>query len=220
MIENKRVKFALDLGLNILIIVGLALVIRTYLVSPFHVYGPSMCDTLNFIDEECVDTYGEYIIVNEIVYHEFFGESISNPKNGDVIVFRPPNGNKDFFVKRIIGSPGDKIKIQDGLVYRWSNIEEKYVKLDESSYLSKENLGRTFIPGKESEEFEVPEDSYFAMGDNRTRSTDSRVCFRAVSSAECTGDQEMAFVPRKNIRGKAWVVFWPPKYARSIKSEG
>lgn len=210
------VKFVLDLVLNLAIIVVLALVIRTYIVSPFHVFGPSMCDTLNYIDDECVDTYGEYIIVNEIGYQNFFDKSITKPKFGDIVIFRPPGEEVkgQYFVKRVIGVPGEKIRIEDGLVYKW--IDGKFEEIDESDYLNSTNLGRTLLPGNSYKTFDVPEGSYFVMGDNRARSTDSRHCFGKTSNASCDGTNELSFVPKENLRGKAWVVFWPLNKIRAL----
>jgi signal peptidase I len=202
------VKFLLDIIVNLAVIVVLALIIRTYIVSPFHVFGPSMCDTLNYINDECVDTYGEFIIVNELGYQSFFGRSLSEPKVGDIVIFKPPNDDKgQYFVKRVIGVPGDRIKIEEGLVYKWE--DGSFEEFDESAYLNKTNLGRTMLPNNASKTYEVPDGSYFVMGDNRARSTDSRHCFGKVSTTVCSGSNENAFVSMDEVRGKAWVVFWP-----------
>lgn len=212
---NESVRFFLDLIFNLVVIVVLALLIRTYIVSPFHVFGPSMCDTLNYIDNECVDTYGEYIIVNEISYQSLFGKSLSHPKVGDIAIFKPPADEKgEYYVKRIIGLPGEQIKIEDGLVYKWS--EGSFELFDESAYLNSTNLGRTLLPSNGSKTYTVPENAYFVMGDNRARSTDSRHCFGKVSLAKCNESSEMAFVPKENLRGKAWVVFWPFNKVRTL----
>src|SRR4051794_23125522 len=90
--EQQRaiVAFIIDIIVNIVVIIALVFIIRTYLISPFQVYGPSMCDTLNFLDNECDHGYGEYIIVNKAVYQNFFGWQVGTPQRGDIIVFRPP----------------------------------------------------------------------------------------------------------------------------------
>ena len=119
--QNKFVTFLLDLGLNLLIVFGLVFIIQTFLASPFKVFGPSMCDTLNYLDDECVNGYGEYIIVNKLVYKDFFGWSLSGPDRGDVVVFHPPHTDQDFFIKRIIGIPGDTIKLIDGKVFLFND---------------------------------------------------------------------------------------------------
>jgi signal peptidase I len=92
----------LDVLLNIVIIVAIVGLIRTFLVSPFQVEGDSMVDTLED---------GEYIIINKLTYY------IGQPQRGDVVVFRPPNDHSKHYVKRIIGVPGDEISIRNGFVY-------------------------------------------------------------------------------------------------------
>lgn len=206
-----------DFVLNAVIVLVLAFGIRTYIVSPFRVFGPSMCNTLNYIDDKCSDGYGDLMLVNEFVYQDFFGFKVSAPAVGDVIIFRPPERRDQFYVKRIIGVPGDRIKIEGGYVYKWS--DGGYVLLDESSYLSDENYGQTFLARTEqSAEYVVPEDSYFVMGDNRNRSTDSRRCFITSFGGTCTPDSPDVFITTKDIRGKAWIVLWPLQNTSMIKN--
>lgn len=102
------------------------------------------------------------------------------PERGEIIIFRPPLEIKRNYIKRIIGVPGDKIEIANGEIYlNDKKLEESYVK-----NRSHENMSPTI----------VPDDSFFVLGDNRPNSSDSRY---------------WGFVPRKNVVGKAWVVFWP-----------
>ncbi|MBI2453767.1 signal peptidase I [Candidatus Peregrinibacteria bacterium] len=186
--------------------------VRTYLISPFQVYGPSMCDTLNYVNETCQEKFGEYLIVNKAVYYPFFGKRFGTPKRGDIVVFHPPQNKKDYYIKRIIGLPGEKVIIQSGKVIIASLIGDKEygkgVELPES-YLSAENRGKTLTyPSQLIAEYVVPEDSYFVLGDNRRKSTDSRTCFRIQGSRECD-DEKNHFLPISMIEGKAWVVLWP-----------
>jgi len=103
-----------------------------------------------------------------------------SPGRNEIIIFKPPIGIKRNYIKRIIGIPGDKIEIVDGKIYvNDQALEEPYVK-----YRSSEDIPSTI----------VPTDSFFVLGDNRPNSSDSRY---------------WGFVPRKNVVGKAWVVFWP-----------
>ena len=103
-----------------------------------------------------------------------------SPGRNEIIIFKPPIGIKRNYIKRIIGIPGDKIEIVDGKIYvNDQALEEPYVK-----HRSYENIPPTIIPA----------DSFFVLGDNRPNSSDSRY---------------WGFVPRKNVVGKAWVVFWP-----------
>lgn len=214
--KNKHQWFlsAMDFVINLAFIVMLALFIRTYIVSPFRVNGPSMCSTLNVIDEVCQNpgsTKEEKIIVNELLYQSVAGYSFGQPSAGDIIVFRPPNNSaeKEYYVKRIIGEPGDTIKIVDGKVFKLFN--DEFVELDESSYLNDSNLNRTFVAGVSQDEetiYQIPEGNYFVMGDNRGSSADSRSCFSNFSR-ECSPEDLSTYVPRANIRGKAELVFWP-----------
>ncbi len=103
-----------------------------------------------------------------------------SPERNEIIIFKPPIGIKRNYIKRIIGISGDKIEIVDGKIYvNDQALEEPYVK-----YRSYEDMPPTIIPA----------DFFFVLGDNRPNSSDSRY---------------WGFVPRKNVVGKAWVVFWP-----------
>jgi len=102
------------------------------------------------------------------------------PERGEIIIFKPPLEIKRNYIKRIIGVPGDKIEITKGEIYlNDKKLEEPYVK--NRSY---ENMPPTI----------VPDNSFFVLGDNRPNSSDSRY---------------WGFVPRKNVVGRAWIIFWP-----------
>lgn len=108
----------------------------------------------------------------------------SDPERGDVILFDPPDGDIYYYVKRVIGLPGDTIVIIDGKVYLNGSDEP----LDEP-YLREAATG-SFGP------YTVPEGCYFVMGDNRNHSNDSRYWHNS-------------FVPRESIYAKALFVYWP-----------
>lgn len=214
--KHPTIYFLLDLAFNIVVIVALVFAIRTYAISPFQVFGPSMCDTLNNIDSKCQESFGEYLIVNKALYYPFFGRRFETPQRGDIIVFRPPHNSKDFYIKRIIGLPGEKIKIQNGAVYIFNNEHQSGWKLPEE-YLSDANQGQTFpILSQIVTNYEVPKDTYFVLGDNRTKSTDSRTCFRGPGDRDCD-DPINHFLPVENIEGKAWIVLWPFNKIRILK---
>ena len=196
--------FLVDVLINAVIIVVLVAVIRHFIFSPFQVSGPSMCDTLNNFNDTCVHGNGEYIIVNKILYYEVFGVSIIDYDRGDIVVFVPPEGDDgDYFIKRIIGLPGETLKIENEEIYIYNEEYPDGLKLDEQ-YLNESNYGKTTPFSDDLTEFEVPEDMYFVMGDNRRASSDSRRCF---GLSNCT--TEDAFLDRDLIEGKGIMVLWP-----------
>jgi signal peptidase I len=176
----------------------------TTLVQAFVIPTGSMEDTL---------LIGDHLLVDKLAYAPSgsFSKFIlpyENPKDGDIIVFRYPVDISQTFVKRVVGSPGDHIKIIDQQVYRnGKKLTEPYV-VHKSSYgdsfrdnfpnseanfsqmdRGKEMLATNVVNG----EVVVPPDSYFAMGDNRDNSLDSRY---------------WGFVPRGNIIGKPLIIYW------------
>jgi len=189
--------FLLDTWRDVVIIIVLVFAIRTFVISPYRISGPSMCDTLNaYNNGACNHGEGEYIIVSKFMY--FFRE----PERSDVIVFVNPNGHGESFIKRVIGLPGETVVLRGGFVY----IEnEAYPKLDESAYLNEKNLGYTKAFSLETR-FEVPAESYFVMGDNRVESLDSRAHFSSTFNID---GKATAFVPKESISGMAWIILWP-----------
>ncbi len=199
--------FWLDVILNIVIIVALVFIIRTYLISPFQVYGPSMCDTLNNFGGQCEHAYGEYLIVNKLGYQNFFGLKVGEPKRGDIVVFHPPGNNSEFFIKRVIGLPGETVKLTDGKVYIFNREHPEGFELRET-YLNSTNQGNTHPFNLNRTIFEVPDDNYFVMGDNRIASSDARSCFQETASNDpCQG--KTPYLSMDHIEGKAWIVLWP-----------
>ena len=153
----------LDVVFNIVVIIAIVGGIRTFLVSPFQVEGSSMTDTLED---------NEYIIINKLAYY------IGDPERGDIVVFRPPNEPRKYYVKRVIGLPGDDVIIRGGYVYLQQAGSDEEIKIDEP-YLDERNQGHTYkhppASGDTSEDrYTVPEGQYFVMGDNRQGSLDSR----------------------------------------------
>lgn len=146
--------------------------IRMFLFQPFFVKGISM--ETNFYD-------GEYLIINELGFKEtkisiagkelFTVENFRDFNRGDVVVFHYPNNPKDFFIKRLIGLPGEKIEIKSNRIKIYNNEFPDGFILDESDYLT-ENFQSTNCEGKCV--FELEEEEYFVLGDNRSHSSDSR----------------------------------------------
>jgi signal peptidase I len=158
---------------TLLIALAIVLPIRFFIAQPFIVRGASM--EPNFKD-------GEYLVVDELSYR------FQEPKRGDVIVFRYPNDPRQFFIKRIIGLPGEAVSVQGGEVHiqEKGSSEDKILKepyLDDSVH----TFADTSVTLKEGE--------FFVLGDNRPSSSDSRV---------------WGTLPENYLVGKAIVRLLPP----------
>lgn len=127
-------------------------IIRTFLVQPFLVSGASM--EPNFSD-------GNYLLIDEITYR------LRAPERGEVIVFRYPKDRSIFFIKRIIGLPGEEVVIENGRIKVIK--DKKEIMLDEP-YLSRDAQAGDGSPTDRI----LGEGEYFIMGDNRLHSYDSR----------------------------------------------
>lgn len=179
-----------DVLFNVLVIVIVVAGIRTFLISPFQVEGSSMSQTLED---------NEYIIINKLAY--FTGQ----PHRGDSVVFRPPSDRKKYYVKRVIGLPGEDVVIRDGLVFIRGYNNEEFIL--QEPYLDPKNQGKTFRhpPGSgdlSEVVYHIPERYYFLLGDNRQGSLDSRSFVGPDSSPS-------PFVPEKDIKGRVWFVALP-----------
>jgi signal peptidase I len=191
----------LDVLFNIVVIMAIVATIRTFLVAPFQVEGSSMVDTL--ADKE-------YIIINKFVY------LVGEPERGDVVVFRPPNEPSKYYVKRVIGLPGDSVTIKDGFVYVKAKGESEFKKLDESKYLNDRNLGKTFkhppsSGDKTAVTYEVEDGKYFLLGDNRQGSLDSR-------SFTAEDGKPIPFVARREIKGRVWFIALPVTKIQALET--
>ncbi len=212
--QQKKALIVADLLLNLIGVLLLVFVIRSFIISPFQVYGISMCNTFNYRNNQCLDGFGDYLIINKSSYLQIGQWRNGLPERGDVIVFKPPHG-KDFYIKRIIGLPGETVKLVDGDVYIINQEHPAGVKLNET-YLNPENSGKTFAIGGISE-FSIPKDRYFVMGDNRQHSSDSRICFKDSPAAPgCDSPNISPYLSVSDMEGKAAIVLWPmPKIIES-----
>ena len=154
-------------GLIALIIV---VPIRIFIAQPFVVSGSSMVPTFKNAD---------YLIVDEIAYR------LGKPKRDDIVIFKYPKDTKKFFIKRIIGLPNETVNMKNGVVTIINNEHKNGLELDEP-----------YINDKSSNEihFELEDNEYFVMGDNRNGSSDSRV---------------WGPVPRNLMVGRAFLRLWP-----------
>ena len=173
-----------------------------------------MCDTFNVYNDECFSGKGEHIITSRFGTWSIFGKSLGSYKRGDIIVFTEPNSEENkYLIKRIIGMPGDTIRIKDGLVYLQDE-DGSFVELEED-YLNEDNKGNTLNQSSADQRYTVPEGQYFVMGDNRARSSDSRRCFKQVG---CTGNAT-PYLDEANIEGEVKLVFFPLNHFRLIKNK-
>ena len=203
---------------TVFLAIFIAFLIRSFGWEPFRIPSGSMYPTLEVGDYLFVSKYsygysrysfplGLPIFKGRIWYDE--------PKRGDVVVFRFPKNPHTDFIKRVVGLPGDKIQVKDGRLYvngemlkretEGRYIIDEYVAMPEFYHLYQEILPEGYehqiieISDNErivdnTEEFEVPEDAFFMMGDNRDRSDDSRM--------------RVGFVPKENLVGKAKFLFF------------
>jgi len=205
---KQNLLITLDLIINVIGVIILVIIIRTFIMTPFQVSGISMCNTLNYHNGTCHEGNGDYIIINKIPYLHFGSWVNGTPQRGDVIVFKPPQYNNEFYIKRVIGLPGDTIKLIDGYVYIFNKNFPNGVKLNEP-YLNKTNQGNTMPLGGISD-FKVPAHHYFVLGDNRSKSSDSRLCFKeSPGSIGCESSKTSPYVGIERIEGKAALKFWP-----------
>ncbi len=170
-----------------IVITALVIVIpvRYYVIQPFYVKGESMEHTYK---------NGDYLIINEIGYR--FGE----PVRGDVVVLRPPNDPSDFYIKRIIGLPGERIQIKDGFVYLLDE-NNNSTKMPEP-YLSDDVITSDAVFTKDPV-ITLRDDEYLVLGDNREHSTDSRI---------------FGPVKRSALVGKTMLRAWPISRFELIKN--
>ena len=158
------------------------------LVRPLHVTAGSMAPAIS---------PGDNVIMEKIT---FFARA---PRRGDIVVFRavnmPPFEDDVLYPKRVVGLPGDHLRLTEGKLYvneapltlRNRNEEIHYVSLPGSKYLASGD--ETVI---------VPAGHYFVLGDNSADSLDSRVA---------------GFLPGKNIMGRMWFCYWPPGHVGSVR---
>lgn len=151
----------------VLISLAIILPIRYFLIQPFYVEGASM--EPNFYSKE-------YLIIDEISYR------FHEPVRGEVVVLRNPQNPSQFYIKRIIGLPGERLQIVDGVVLiNDVELQETYLS---DLYVSKTSMAEITLTDKQ----------YFVMGDNRANSLDSRV---------------LGPVTRDHFIGRVWVRGWP-----------
>lgn len=161
----------LSTSLYLLVVLALTYLVITFVGQRTHVIGSSMETTLHDEDQ---------LIVDKLSYR------FKDPQRYDIIVFPYQYGEKTYYIKRIIGLPGETVRIDgEGNIY----INEE---------LLEENYGREVIqsPGRAETPITLGQDEYFVMGDNRNNSSDSR-------------DPSVGNIKREDIVGRAFIRIWP-----------
>lgn len=155
------------------IVASILMIIRVFIAEPHKVSGSSM--VANFHN-------GDYIITNKLATR------MSLPVRGEVIILKNPrNPENEVFIKRVVGLPGETLKISNGKVYiNGKLLQEPYLPPD------LETNGEGFL--RDGDEVNIPADNYFVMGDNRRNSSDSR---------------DFGLLKKELIIGQAFLRYWP-----------
>jgi signal peptidase I len=169
---------------SIVITAIIALFATTFVIQAYKIPTGSMETNL---------LIGDHLLVNKFVYglnSGFLSKTLpyKEPKRGDVIVFKYPNSPEVAYVKRLMGLPGEKLEMIGRTVY----INDKPLQENYTRYINPGSIYDHYGP------YHIPQGNYFAMGDNRDNSQDSRFW---------NGDAG-GFVPRDYILGKALVIYW------------
>jgi signal peptidase I len=167
--------FLLEVGKVVLVSLAIITIVKSFLFQPFYVKGASMEPT--FFDHE-------YLIINEIGYR------FHPPSRGDIVVLRYPRDPSQYFIKRVVGLPGERIEIRNGAVVIINDDHPEGVTLDESAYINAavNTAGGTPV--------QLGDNEYYVLGDNRASSLDSR-------------SSTLGPVKRSAIVGRAWFRLWP-----------
>lgn len=169
---KRAVSALFDFLQGIVVILALMVMVYLFVMSPQEINGASM--EPNFHN-------GEFILTNKVEYR------VSNPKRGDVVIFKSPKNKEIDYIKRVIGLPGDTVALRNNAIYVNGN------KLEES-YLAPGVVifGESYL--HENQEVTVPPGKYFVLGDNRPHSSDSR---------------EFGPIAKEDFIGKAFLRYWP-----------
>jgi signal peptidase I len=166
--------------------IAIVLAIKAWVINPYRIPSSSMEPTLHCArpGSGCESRFSDRVLANRFIYH------FRKPHRGDIIVFKTPPlakqrcGAGGTFVKRLIALPGERWEEKNGFIFiNGKKLIEPYVKSD------RRDTGTSY-PIRT-----IPKGMYFMMGDNRTQSCDSR---------------EWGPVPRKNLIGEVFAVYWPP----------
>ena len=212
---------------SIFIAIFIALLIRSFIFEPFHIPSGSMKPNLLVGDFIFVSKYSYGFSKHSLPFSIPLipGKIFSNtPERGDVVVFKTPENNRTDYIKRVIGLPGDKIEIKNGIIFiNGSEILRKklndFIDTDNKTSNKRVRMYNEYFFNKEinilditdngiadnTQLFNVPENHFFVMGDNRDNSQDSRFI------------STVGFIPYENLVGKAQFIFFSLENARFLQ---
>ncbi len=212
---------------SILIAIFIALLIRSFIFEPFNIPSGSMKPNLLVGDFIFVSKYSYGFSKHSLPFSIPLipGKIFSNtPERGDVVVFKTPENNRTDYIKRVIGLPGDKIQIKNGIIFiNGSEILRKklndFIDTDINTNNKRVRMYNEYFYNKEinilditddgiadnTQLFIVPESHFFVMGDNRDNSQDSRFI------------NTVGFIPYENLVGKAEFIFFSLENARFLQ---
>ncbi len=171
-ILSRKKENAKEWGQALLFAIVVALFVRTFFFQVYRIPTGSMRPTL---------MEGDHLVVSKVVY------KLRKPIRGEVIVFIYPENPRQTFVKRLVGLPGERLKIEDGKIYINGKPLNSPPEIASRYYWNAGKFGNG--------EITIPEHGFYVLGDNTLNSKDSRY---------------WGFVPEKNLVGKALFIFWPP----------
>ena len=212
---------------SIFIAIFIALLIRSFIFEPFNIPSGSMKPNLLVGDFIFVSKYSYGFSKHSLPFSIPLipGKIFSNtPERGDVVVFKTPENNRTDYIKRVIGLPGDKIEIKNGIIFiNGSEILRKklndFIDTDNNTSNKRVRMYNEYFFNKEinilditdngmadnTQLFNVPENHFFVMGDNRDNSQDSRFI------------STVGFIPYENLVGKAQFIFFSLENARFLQ---
>ena len=193
MIKDKMKSQVREWVESIVIAVILALIIRAFVVQAFKIPSGSMIPTFQIGDRIFVN---KFLYGARIPFTDIRLPAVRQPKRGDIIVFRSPDDGKKDFVKRLIATEGETVEIRDGKIYIDNEAIEEPDSIKGVYYYNNGDYGG------QSQVIKVPENSYYALGDNSSSSRDSRY---------------WGFVPKKNLIGKVIVIYWPIHRMKGVR---
>jgi len=166
-----------DIVKIVVVALVLALTVRYFLVQPFFVEGASM--EPNFES-------GEYLLIDEVSYR------FKPIGRGDIIVFHYPLDTSKYYIKRIIGFPGETVEVKDGKIIIYNDANPN------GAVLNEDYLPKNLVTNGQTKK-KMGADEYFVLGDNRQVSSDSRV---------------WGPLPKSDIVGRVWIRVWP--FSRAV----